>query len=409
MNAVIYARYSSAGQTYQSIEGQLQECYTYAERNGYTVICEYIDEALTGTSDNRPQFQKMIEDSSKRQFKYVLVYQLDRFARKRADSAKYKTILLKNGVRVVSARENISEDASGVLLESVLEGLAEYFSKELSQKVKRGMKLNAEKCLTTGGGLTFGYCVDKDRRFQIDEDKAAVVRIMFDMYVRGHTMVEIAERLRELQVQNLRGSKFGIDFVRRILVNRRYLGIYTYNDMEIEGGMPRIISDETFSAAQRMLEKNRKAPARAKAAVEYILTTKLFCGHCKATMFGVSGTSKNGKMHYYYQCINNKRKTCAKKTVQKEFIEDIVVNKAREMLDDTNIERLANELVAFAEREKNSDVTKRLTKSIKDADKQKANLIEALKRGKMTDMIFDEIGKLDTKRQNSKSSLPLRK
>ena len=108
MNVVIYARFSSHSQTEQSIEGQLKECYAYAQRNDYMVVGEYIDRALSGTTDHRPEFQKMIADSSKKTFQGVLVYQLDRFARNRYDSATYKSKLKKNGVRVLSARENIS-------------------------------------------------------------------------------------------------------------------------------------------------------------------------------------------------------------------------------------------------------------------------------------------------------------
>ena len=157
MNLVFYGRYSDSGQSEQSIEGQRKVCFDFAERNGYRIIGEYIDRALTGTSDNRPEFQRMIADSAKRQFQGVLVYQLDRFARNRYDSATYKAKLKKNGVKVLSARENISDDASGVLMEAVLEGMAEYFSAELSQKVKRGMEITANKAEYTGSFVPLGY------------------------------------------------------------------------------------------------------------------------------------------------------------------------------------------------------------------------------------------------------------
>ena len=163
MNVVIYARFSSHSQTEQSIEGQLKECYAYAQRNDYTVVGEYIDRALSGTTDHRPEFQRMIADSAKKTFQGVLVYQLDRFARNRYDSATYKAKLKKNGVRVLSARENISDDASGVLMEAVLEGMAEYYSVELAQKIKRGMDINAEKCLSTGGNLALGFKTEGKR------------------------------------------------------------------------------------------------------------------------------------------------------------------------------------------------------------------------------------------------------
>ena len=180
MNVVIYARYSSHSQTEQSIEGQLQTCYEYARNNGYIVIGEYIDRAQSGTSDSRMEFQRMISDSDKHTFEGVLVYQLDRFARNRYDSAINKAKLKKNGVRVISARENISDDASGILVEGVLESMAEYYSAELSQKIRRGMDINAEKCLSNGSNPGLGYRVDEERRFHIDPEGAAVVRDIFE-------------------------------------------------------------------------------------------------------------------------------------------------------------------------------------------------------------------------------------
>lgn len=148
MNIVIYARFSSHSQTEQSIEGQLKVCYEYAESNHYTVVGEYIDRAISGTTDNRAEFQRMISDSDKHTFEGVLVYQLDRFARNRYDSAINKAKPKKNGVRALSAKENITDDASGILVEGVLESMAEYYSVELSQKIHRGMAINAEKCLS---------------------------------------------------------------------------------------------------------------------------------------------------------------------------------------------------------------------------------------------------------------------
>ncbi len=170
MNTVIYARYSSHAQNEQSIEGQLKVCYEYAEANGMTVIGEYIDRAQSGTNDKREEFQKMLVDSANGSFDTVLVYQLDRFARNRYDSAVNKAILRKNGVRVVSSRENITDDASGILVEGVLESLAEYFSAELSQKVRRGMLINAEKCKFNGGTIPFGYSVDSDKNYVVNPD-----------------------------------------------------------------------------------------------------------------------------------------------------------------------------------------------------------------------------------------------
>lgn len=163
MKAVIYARYSSDNQREASIEGQLRECMEYAAQNDITVIANYIDRALTATSDNRPDFQRMIKDSYKRCFDMVIVWKLDRFSRDRYDSAHYKHILKKNGVKVVSAKENIGDGLEGIILESMLEGMAEYYSAELSVKVKRGLKENALKAKVNGGQIPFGYYIDENQ------------------------------------------------------------------------------------------------------------------------------------------------------------------------------------------------------------------------------------------------------
>ena len=163
MTGVIYARYSSDNQREESIEGQLRECKEFAEKNDITILGTYIDRALSAKTDNRPDFQRMIKDSEKNMFDVVIVWKLDRFARNRYDSAHYKSILKRNGVKVISATEIISQGAEGILLESLLEGYAEYYSAELSEKVIRGMKENALKCKYNGGTLPIGYVIDENK------------------------------------------------------------------------------------------------------------------------------------------------------------------------------------------------------------------------------------------------------
>ena len=392
MNIAIYARYSSDRQTEQSIEGQLKECYAYANRNDYTIMEEYIDRAMTGTTDHRPEFQRMIEDSSKKHFQGVLVYQLDRFARNRYDSATYKAKLKKNGVRVLSARENISDDASGVLMEAVLEGMAEYYSVELSQKIKRGLDINAEKCLYTGGSLALGFKVES-RQILADPLTAPIVVRIFEMYVEGYTMAEIIRYLNVNQIKTSHGNEFNKNSINRILTNKRYIGIYTYHDMETPDGLPRIIDDDLFWEAQRIMGKKRKAPARAKANADYLLSTKLFCGHCKAAMTGVSGTSGTAdKKYYYYQCVTNRRdKSCDKKTIGKDYIEDLVVTKLREFLTSENINTIAKEVVDLCERERNTDILKQINKQLKENERSTENLLKALDSGQITDVIVERI------------------
>ena len=233
----------------------------------------------------------MIADSDKHTFDGILVYQLDRFARNRYDSAIYKAKLKKNGVRVLSAKENITDDASGILIEGILESIAEYYSVELAQKIHRGMSINAEKCLSNGSNPGLGFKVNKaDRTFYVDEEEAAIVREIFERYASGETKAEIVKDLQRRKVKTSIGNEFTYNSLSRLLKNKRYIGIYLYKGVETPGGMPRILDDDLFYLVQSLMNKNKSAPARTRGENEYLLTTKLFCGHCKEMMVGYGGT-----------------------------------------------------------------------------------------------------------------------
>jgi DNA invertase Pin-like site-specific DNA recombinase len=308
MRAVIYARYSSDSQTESSIQGQLRECQEYADKHNIKIVATYIDRALSAKTDNRPEFQRLIRDSAKKQFNICLVWKLDRFSRSRIDSATYRAVLKRNGVSVVSAKENISDAPEGILLESLLEGINEYYSAELSVKIKRGQKENALKC-KSNGVVPFGYKVDSERYFEIDPLTAPIVLEMFTMYADGKTVKEIIAELHGRGVFANTKFKFNTkSSMHNLLKNRRYIGEYRYGDVVTPGGIPLIVPLDIFDKVQTRMAKNRQKPAAMKADVEYILTTKLFCGKCGVMMVGVGGTSKTGKVHHYYKCNNVMKK-----------------------------------------------------------------------------------------------------
>ena len=304
MTGVIYARYSSDNQREESIEGQLRECKVFAEKNGIDVVGTYIDRALSAKTDNRPDFQKMIKDSAKKQFDCVIVWKLDRFARNRYDSAHYKALLRKNGVRVLSATEAISQGAEGIILESVLEGMAEYYSAELAEKVIRGQTENALSCRFNGGTIPIGYKINKDRKFEIDTETAPYVLSAFKMYEDGMTMQEIADELNVKGIRNTRGTKLNINTVSNLLSNRRYMGEYYYRDIVIPDGIPAIVPKDLFLRVQERIAKNKNSPARYRADEQYILSTKLYCGKCMTFMVGESGTARNKNTSAYLQNAN---------------------------------------------------------------------------------------------------------
>ena len=391
-NVVIYARYSSHSQNEQSIEGQIKACSDFAAQKDYTVIGEYIDRAMSGTAaDKRPEFQRMIADSAKHQFKYIVVYQLDRFSRNRYDSAVNKAKLKKNGVRLISVRENITDDASGILMESVLEGMAEYFSAELSQKVRRGMDISASKCLSTGGSVALGYVVDDNKMFQINADTAPAVVKIFELYAQGNTIAFICDYLNRQHIRTSRGGLFNKNSLAVLLSNKRYIGIYIYKGNETPGGMPRIVSDELFNKVADIMDKNKKAPARARAKEEFLLTTKLFCGKCKEMMTGTSGTSQTGDIHYYYICNGRKKKECDKKNVIKEYIENVVVKLAREQLTDNNIDLISKCVAAECEKDNNNLNYKRLSALLRENEKATTNLLNAIEQGQAVDIISQRL------------------
>ena len=257
MKAVIYARYSSDNQREESIEGQLRECKEYAEKNSITILSTYIDRALSAKTDNRPEFQHMIKDSAKGLFDIVLVWKLDRFARNRYDSAHYKATLRKNGVKVVSATEAIAEDSTGILLESLLEGYAEFYSAELSEKVIRGRTENALKCKFNGGGLPIGYIVDSEQYLQIDPLTAPIVVEAFQRYDKGATIKQLVDFLNSKGIQSYRKKPLRIDCVKRLLKNRRYIGEYKYRDIVTPNGVPAIVPQDLFDrVGERLVKKD---------------------------------------------------------------------------------------------------------------------------------------------------------
>ena len=398
MTAVIYARYSSDNQREESIEGQIRECNAYAEKNGITVVKHYIDRAISAKTDNRPQFQQMIKDSERKLFDMVLVWKLDRFARNRYDSAHYKTQLKKNGVKLMSATEIISDGPEGIILESVLEGYAEYYSADLSEKVIRGMTENALKGKFTGGAVPVGYRIDENQRFQTDPLTAPLIAEAFRMYNEGATMTEVRDWLNEHQVKNPRGGPMSYNTVQHMLKNRRYIGELKYRDILIPDAIPPIVSPELFEDVQIKMAKNKKAPARRKAEDDYLLTTKLFCGYCGSLMFGESGTSRSGDVHRYYKCATvKKRKSCQKKTVRKQWLEDLVIAKTKALImDDTVIDSIVSSVMELQNKE-NTNLPL-YEKQLRDTETGIQNMLNAIQP---QGLLVAQIVRLDLRNQRS--------
>ena len=401
MKAVIYARYSSDNQREESIDGQIRECTAFAEKNGITILRHYIDRACSAKTDNRPAFQEMVKDSVKKLFDMVIVWKLDRFARNRYDSARYKAQLKKNGVKVVSATEVISEGAEGIILESVLEGYAEYYSADLSEKVIRGRTDNALKCMYNGGTLPIGFVIDEEQHFQIDPLTAPFVLEVFKRYDEGATMKELRDWLNENGIRNKLGKPLNYNSIQHMLKNRRYIGEYQYRDVLIPDGIPAIVPKELFDRVQEKIEKNKKAPARHKAEDDYLLTTKLFCGYCGAYLCGESGKSRNGTIHHYYKCVSVKKKRtdCKKKPVRKQWLEDLVVNEVMKVvMDDQAIEAIVSMVMDLQDRE-NTNLPL-YEQQLQEAQRGIDNLLNAIQQGILTKSTKTRLEELEATKED---------
>ena len=411
--AVIYARYSSQTQTEQSIEGQLRECQVFAQSKGYSIIGNYIDRALSGKVDKRPDFQRLMKDSQKRLFDYVIVYQLDRFARNRYDSAHYKHLLKKNGVKVLSAKENIADDPSGILMETVLEGMAEYYSAELAQKVKRGMYEGFLKG-HAGGIVCYGYDPEPigvanssgriAKRYVINKTESAVVQRIFHEYANGRMIKDIISGLLVDGIRNRQGKPFHYNSVMTILQNEKYIGTLTWGEFTKENILPVIIDKDIFAKVQARTERNKKNTSISRPPERYLLSSKTYCGYCGSSKVGIiadSGTARNGETQRYYKCLTKKKLKlpCCKTQVNKAFFEMIVTKATHLLLNrDGMIKRIAEQVIAFNDEIQANPKIELYEKQLADCDKALDNIMRAIEQGIFNELTQDRILKLQSER-----------
>ena len=342
-----------------------------------TVIDTYCDRHISG----RTEFQRLIADAKAHKFEAVVVYKTDRFARNKYDSAIYKRELRRNGIQIFYA----AEGPEGIILESLMEGLAEYYSAELAQKIKRGLNESALKCQSLGSGRPLGYTVDEQKHFQIDPESSQAVKTIFEMYIKGESNAAICDYLNARGLRTSQGNLFNKNSINRIIKNRKYIGEYRYNNIVVEGGMPAIISKETFCLAQAEMERRRTHRAPVSPKAEYLLAGKLFCGHCKGPMQGVSGNK-----WYYYYCANTrgKERTCDKKQVSRDRLEKAV----RYILQEDVLEELSKKVYAAQERQNN---TAFYEKKLAENKKAIANILRAIESGAMTQALPARLQELE--------------
>ncbi len=393
MRAVIYARYSSDNQREESIEGQLRDCNDYAKYNDIEVVGTYIDRAFSAKTDDRPDFQRMIADAPKKLFDVVLVWKLDRFARNRYDSAYYRYTLKKSGVRLISVKENISDGPEGIILEAVLEGYAEFYSANLSQNIKRGFRENALKCKWNGNTPPLGYKV-VDHRLAIDDDTAPIVRLAFQMVADGHTAKDVHKYFQDKSIRRSNGKPIAYTSVLYMLQNRTYIGEYRHSGVVVPNGVPPVVPQELFNRVQEVIKKNSIAPAAHSADNDYLLTTHLYCGECGALMTAYSGTSRSGAVYRYYICNQARKHNCKKEKISKDKIENLVVNKTVEFLQNDDIIESLVDILFDLQSEENT-VLPQLERQIEEKKKEINNIVSAIQKGVASDTLIQRLTELE--------------
>ncbi|MFT3952739.1 MAG: recombinase family protein [Oscillospiraceae bacterium] len=351
--AAVYARYSSNNQREESITAQLRAIRKYCDDNGILIVNTYTDEAKTGTTtDGRDEFLRMIEDAKSGAFDSVIVHKLDRFARNRHDSIGFRFELKKLNVSLISVLENIDgESPESIILESVLEGLNEYYSANLSREVMKGMRENALQCKHCGGLPPLGYQVNKEtKKLELHPEEAALVRYIFQAVLSGKSYNAIINDLYKMGAKTRRGKHFAKNSLYEILRNVKYTGLYTFNSKEsknyagkrnnhaykpteeiirIEGGIPQIIPTEDFDRVQKILDGRQNKGMHGCGKEIYLLSGKLTCGECGGIYCGDAHHSGQNKLlHVTYRCNNRASRgsgVCRNKPINRDKLEHYVL------------------------------------------------------------------------------------
>ncbi len=374
LRAVGYARFSSDNQRQESLDAQLRAIREYCVRKNYILTNTYEDAAFTGTTDKRDAFQRMITDSKQGVFDIIIVHKLDRFSRDRYDSAYYKRELRKNKVQLFSVLENLDSSPESIILESVLEGMAEYYSKNLAREVRKGMKENALKCMTTGGAPPIGYSINSEKKFEISETEAKSVRLIFRRILEGKGYDTIIHELNEFGFRTRCGKQFGKNSISSIIRNEKYKGVYVFNKasskdydgkrnshlyksdediIRIEGGIPAIVSTADFDAVQTIIKERQHKTTSLNAKEVYLLSGRIYCGECGKSYIGNRKFAGRGKtMHCTYRCNTRERMTsdaCTNKEIRREYIERFVLEKLSEVIfDETRIPMLLKKYADYS-------------------------------------------------------------
>ena len=346
--AALYARVSSDRQDVDlSVAAQLRALRDYAEKNGYLVAREFIDEAESGRIADRPQFRKMIDEASRTTapFKEILVWKFSRFTRKREHAVAFKSMLRRKGVRVVSITEHADDTPTGKLMEAIIESVDEFYSENLAQEVTRGMREAASRGFWVSSHAPYGYnrvmAQDGPKKrptLEINPDTSRIVRRMFDMAEAGNGTLEIIRTLNKEGISSPRGKLWARTSVHNILTNEAYTGTLVWGanakdkgePVRVEKAFPAIVTKAQFQlVGKRLSSRAPKFSHPRRVGSSYLLSGLVRCDACKMPLTG--RFAKSGK-YSYYVCqsnINFGKDACNTPTLNARRFEELVVAKIR--------------------------------------------------------------------------------
>ena len=407
LNGVISARYSSHGQREVSIEQQVKECREYAAANNISISAIYADERISGTTDKRPEFQKMIRHAERGMFEVIVAWKSSRIGRNMEDGLYYERRLAGFGVQILYAKEDYGDNAAGRFARRTMMNVNQFQSESASEDIKRGLLHNAMNNMITNGTLPLGYKKDKDGKYALDKPRAALVKEIYKRVDKGETFMDIARDLNSRGLKTSQGNDWNKNSFHRILSNERYLGIYIYGEIRTPGGIPRIIDEELFLRVQDKLG-NRGVKKRYRANGEYLLTGKLFCGECGALMVGYGGTSKTGKQHHYYNCKNRLQKKCDKAYIRREWIErEVTVALQNLLMDDNVIHKIADSVVAYCKMYRERSEIGILEEQLRETRKALRNVMNAIEQGIITETTKERMVELEKEQKRIQNLLLL--
>ena len=404
----VYARFSCDKQRDASIEDQLYEAERYCETRNYEIVRAYTDYAISGRSDDRPQFLQMIEDAKAGAFDVVLVWKMDRFARNMQDQFFHEKILNDCGVLLESVKENIAGNGVEASMSKGMHAIfAQIRSQQSAEDTMRGMLGKARKCQYLGYQW-LGYTHEGDE-IVIDPGTAPIARRIHEDYLSGNSVKDIVEWINSQGVRNRNGDPVGYQFVTGILKNWAYAGVYTWGKQKdergnvildanglpvplvrVDDGIPAIVSTDVKERCLKRLCFHR----HVKAKVDYVLSGKLVCSKCGQPMHGEVCRNKYGVECFRYVC-RDKRRACTG-VYWKDEIESAIASNIRAALTDPElVELIADAFSRYQDRKRPSASIEAVQADIKSLKRQRANLIKAVEDGMPYSHVKERLERID--------------